>query len=278
MNARYYTPNTNRMLTPDEIVPDPANPQSYNRYSYVNNNPLRYLDPSGHALACGANLDEGCEDGVDDELGKAAWITYLEFGQHCFSYGECFQIEIAGNFDPPENIGEVFDRANSLINQGIDAVYDYLGKERPEGNSDLWEHFANGGCCLDVPISFPGSSNFSNKLGFLDDVENFGPTSGQCTVCARRVVQAASASGSEAQVYRVTAPNHNFLTVQHEGKIIQLSRRVATSLPYHDFTVVDGVAYDSLTGSTGMPYELYWNTYFAELEQLGWINTNPIVP
>lgn len=46
--ARYYSPNTNRFLTPDSIVPDPADPQSYNRYSYVRNNPLRYIDPSGH--------------------------------------------------------------------------------------------------------------------------------------------------------------------------------------------------------------------------------------
>ncbi|MFZ1398424.1 MAG: RHS repeat-associated core domain-containing protein, partial [Candidatus Promineifilaceae bacterium] len=48
MNARYYVPNTNRMLTPDTIVPDPANPQSFNRYSYVYNNPINYADPDGH--------------------------------------------------------------------------------------------------------------------------------------------------------------------------------------------------------------------------------------
>lgn len=48
MNARYYVPNTNRMLTPDTIVPDPTNPQAFNRYSYVENNPINFNDPSGH--------------------------------------------------------------------------------------------------------------------------------------------------------------------------------------------------------------------------------------
>ena len=42
MNARYYVPNTNRFLTPDTIVPDPTNPQSFNRYSYVYNNPMTH--------------------------------------------------------------------------------------------------------------------------------------------------------------------------------------------------------------------------------------------
>lgn len=36
------------MLSADTIVPDAANPQSFNRYSYVNNNPINFNDPSGH--------------------------------------------------------------------------------------------------------------------------------------------------------------------------------------------------------------------------------------
>jgi RHS repeat-associated protein len=46
--ARYYDPNIGRFISPDSIVPNPANPQSLNRYSYCLNNPLRYNDPSGH--------------------------------------------------------------------------------------------------------------------------------------------------------------------------------------------------------------------------------------
>jgi RHS repeat-associated protein len=47
-NARYYDAELGRFIQPDTIVPDPGNPQSLNRYSYCNNNPLAYVDPSGH--------------------------------------------------------------------------------------------------------------------------------------------------------------------------------------------------------------------------------------
>jgi hypothetical protein len=46
--ARYYDANIGRFISPDSIVPNPANPQSLNRYSYCLNNPLKYIDPSGH--------------------------------------------------------------------------------------------------------------------------------------------------------------------------------------------------------------------------------------
>lgn len=49
-NARYYDSTIGRFISADTIVPNPANPQSFNRYSYVLNNPLRYTDPSGHML------------------------------------------------------------------------------------------------------------------------------------------------------------------------------------------------------------------------------------
>jgi len=47
-------------LSADTIVPDPTNPQSFNRYSYVRNNPIGYKDPSGHDR-CGA-AGEVCID------------------------------------------------------------------------------------------------------------------------------------------------------------------------------------------------------------------------
>jgi RHS repeat-associated protein len=47
MNGRLYDPVVGRFLSPDNYVQMPDFTQSYNRYSYVLNNPLKYIDPSG---------------------------------------------------------------------------------------------------------------------------------------------------------------------------------------------------------------------------------------
>jgi hypothetical protein len=49
MNGRVYDPVIGRFLSPDPFVQAPYSSQSYNRYSYVWNNPLSMVDPSGYA-------------------------------------------------------------------------------------------------------------------------------------------------------------------------------------------------------------------------------------
>jgi RHS repeat-associated protein len=42
-----YDPSVGRFLSADNVVQAPDFTQSYNRYSYCMNNPLKYTDPSG---------------------------------------------------------------------------------------------------------------------------------------------------------------------------------------------------------------------------------------
>ncbi|BCE03630.1 RHS repeat domain-containing protein [Marinicellulosiphila megalodicopiae] len=47
MQGRMYDPLTGRFLSPDPFIQAPLNLQNYNRYSYVLNNPMVFVDPSG---------------------------------------------------------------------------------------------------------------------------------------------------------------------------------------------------------------------------------------
>jgi RHS repeat-associated protein len=65
-NARYYSPQLGRFISPDTIVPEPGNPQSFNRYSYVRNNPLKFRDPTGYAEC----VDADCKLKINPVTGR----------------------------------------------------------------------------------------------------------------------------------------------------------------------------------------------------------------
>ena len=74
-NARLYDPWAGQFITPDSIIPDYSNPQSLNRYSYTLNNPMRYIDPTGHWTVQGAwnsftNAVSSAWSGVTSYLGS----------------------------------------------------------------------------------------------------------------------------------------------------------------------------------------------------------------
>ena len=86
MNGRLYDPVVGRFLNADPVIQDPGNTQSYKRYSYCLNNPLKFADPSGYINqnpiprqdspytggGSGSSLMEGLENWVI-EVGHRTW-------------------------------------------------------------------------------------------------------------------------------------------------------------------------------------------------------------
>jgi RHS repeat-associated protein len=58
--ARFFDPYLNRWTQPDPIIQDPNNPQDYDRYAYVRNNPIKYNDPTGYDVGCGGRDGSDC--------------------------------------------------------------------------------------------------------------------------------------------------------------------------------------------------------------------------
>ena len=85
-NARYYSPLLGRFISADTVVPDPNSPQHFNRYSYANNNPLKFVDPTGHCADSDPSGKEWCENvvgyiqqtyGVFLKDGTAIWSAHM---------------------------------------------------------------------------------------------------------------------------------------------------------------------------------------------------------
>ncbi len=75
MNARYYSPGVARFISADTLIPNPTNPQSFNRYSYVLNSPLNFTDPSGHA-----------ECDIDCQIATERTDFRIHFCEFCYEY------------------------------------------------------------------------------------------------------------------------------------------------------------------------------------------------
>ena len=76
--ARYYHPALGRFVSADAMVPSPQNPVDFNRYAYVRNSPLNYIDPSGHTEAHVARQQRQRERFQDRTLGQ--WEQRLDPG------------------------------------------------------------------------------------------------------------------------------------------------------------------------------------------------------
>jgi RHS repeat-associated protein len=72
--ARYYSPLLGRFTQPDTVIHAPNNPQSWNRFAYTLNNPIRYTDPSGNRVCD----EDDCLEKIKNGTGKNSKPTTVK--------------------------------------------------------------------------------------------------------------------------------------------------------------------------------------------------------
>jgi RHS repeat-associated protein len=88
LNGRLLNNSNGRMFSPDPFVPHPGNTQSFNRYSYVNNNPLSFVDPSGYDEQSPNDLEEILVTAEALRTNTGGGINAASIGPDTSAYGK----------------------------------------------------------------------------------------------------------------------------------------------------------------------------------------------
>ncbi|WP_275935205.1 RHS repeat-associated core domain-containing protein, partial [Abyssisolibacter fermentans] len=113
LRARYYNPYTGRFISEDSYWGEDSNPLSLNLYTYCYNDPLRFIDPSGHrVMACESGGDTSkAIDKIVEELDKCKkkWNKENE--------SRTYEERLKGKSTWTKAQHKAHDRANSLREQ-----------------------------------------------------------------------------------------------------------------------------------------------------------------
>ena len=173
--ARWYDSALGRFIQADTMIPDPGSSTAYDRYAYVQNNPINFSDPSGHFS------DDQLEDwyGEDwkeelrskysieitmllmsDNTNLGDVVAYQENGQN---YGAIFAEDEEGNlvmWDLKTRDQKSFDQ---IYKKSITGFYD-----QENGNYKLTESFSDG--ALPKTISISQDSYWGDSIYFRHDI------------------------------------------------------------------------------------------------------------
>ncbi len=143
MNGRVYDPTVGRFMSADPFIQAPYNTQSYNRYTYVMNNPINHIDPSGYIFKRIGKELERTGKRVGKEVERAGKRVWKEINRDPDIYGP---VLIAGGLTllntPYAPIGA------GMIGLGTDLVN---REEQPKINIGLTITY--GGSSARVPSS-----------------------------------------------------------------------------------------------------------------------------
>ncbi|MFQ6371525.1 FG-GAP-like repeat-containing protein [Shewanella sp. YIC-542] len=291
MNGRIYDYNLGRFMSVDPFIQSPTSTQSVNPYSYIMNNPLAGIDPTGYYAECPNNIN-GCPKPEEkkrrmDGSGRGSgWTVIYDISGN----GSNRQSSLAKGTQKTEAIGSPKQNANkswgSGTSGGNNPSVDSTNREAVEFNGTETACVGGGAACT------PSSQSVNISLGYTDTPVGMGtnhalvivtdPLTGeQYATRAGPSLFKTDEGGSgvglgtiraESGVYDKTfrdSPD-KVHTTQHVGKIkITFAEAVSRM---HEFAKV--------TNSNSIPYKPSFNSNsyaFTFVESLGFKRPTPKV-
>ena len=225
MNGRVEDAITGRMLSADPHIPDRTNPQSYNRYSYGNNNPLTFTDPSGFCTPAWA-----CKQDAGSGLGQCRVCGGSDPGDAgVLAAEEATGDQLAGTDESDASISDStvpgqpgYAAYQAQLQAGIYAALGYPGvytgnassdassDSAPADNSSSTDVSSSNLAAMarglnaaadnaladltvpdDPPQTTPGSPNWSNTINALNDAVTAADLGNTAALCAGGVCAGA---------------------------------------------------------------------------------------
>lgn len=187
-NARWYDPQVGRFLSPDTLVPNPGDPQSLNRYSYVGNRPTGYRDPTGHAQITDA--DGGYGGAIAVAAGYAGAEMLARWGGQLAAAARSLAVDVVEFAASP--LGQLAlqhaQQADAAANQAASNA-DNTSSSGGMGPNDPWDKFnqllGQGNSQIDAAVqaSTRGSGDRfvigpysapAGTLNYIDEAKQFG--------------------------------------------------------------------------------------------------------
>jgi RHS repeat-associated protein len=114
--ARYYLPGLGRFISADTVLPNTGSVQSLNRYSYVHNSPLSFIDPTGHqecrTIECGGGSFDSAQLTATQVSEAARWFAQID--------GEGIVIDIQIDIDW-DDVKDAYDWAEAVVDDYEDS-------------------------------------------------------------------------------------------------------------------------------------------------------------
>ncbi len=218
MNARFYNPSTGRFLSQDSYKGNAYDPWTQHLYAYTGNNPVNFVDPTGHEMS---NLQKLKDDKKELERQKKIRQKFVDgysnamrkyMGKYLSTY-DSYYVDmyrlVAGGWNRNRGIVTELDKDIGILNKKIEFAkthYDTqdeaaiaLGNNvMPESVSKSLEY---GGAIYEETTTFEdgGMSGYGISQGVQGKAHSCQPKDayipGNCTVVAYFHTHADNTSG-----------------------------------------------------------------------------------